>query len=243
MVVSRLLFGLGLALFPPVMVALIQYQGGDFKRDVAGPIVLFLLVPGLTCAMALLLWAIPAIPSEVEGRTWPYLAVRPGGKQAVLLGKYLTAVVWTVAVAWISLTLCLLVIRPEEHPLGTWYVLAALAGLSALSYGSLYVLFGVVFLRRAMVIAVAYTFLMEVVTSFIPAVIHQLTVQYHLRSLLAKWMWWAELPTRIPTDQQWLFSKAPAWQHALILLGLTAVMLTAATVVLRQRQLVKPDED
>jgi ABC-type transport system involved in multi-copper enzyme maturation permease subunit len=243
MVIPRVLVGLALAMFPVMMVALIQYQGGHLAIGARGMVALYVLIPGLTCLMALLLWAAPAIHSEVEGRTWPYFAVRPWGKLSILLGKYLTAVAWTAAVAWISLSVCLLIIRPHEKPLTTWCVLAALVGLSSLTYGSLFVLLGVVFLRRAMIVAVAYTFLMEFMTTFVPAVIHQLTVQYHLRSLLVKWMHWVKMPQSIQIQQQWLFSDAPAWQHVLILFGFTSAMLIAASLVLRQRELVKPEEN
>ncbi len=52
----------------------------------------YILVPQVICMLGLLLWATPAIHSELEAKTWVYLAMRPAGKQAILLGKYLVAV-------------------------------------------------------------------------------------------------------------------------------------------------------
>jgi ABC-type transport system involved in multi-copper enzyme maturation permease subunit len=118
-----------------------------------------------------------------------------------------------------------------------------LALLASLTYGALYMLLGVLFLRRALVVAVAYTFLMEFIVSFIPAVVHQITVQYHLRCLLAKWLGWTRLPHHVGLDEQLFFSTAPAWHHVLVLLGMTAGLLSAAILVLRQRELVKPTGD
>jgi len=91
-------------------------------------------------------------------------------------------------------------------------------------------------------VAVAYTFLMEFVVSFIPAMIHQLTIQYHLRCLLAKWVALTDLPSQTDLGEQLLFSTAPAWQHVLALLGFTAGLLAISVLVLARRELVKPDE-
>lgn len=302
--IPRLGFGLLLALFPVALVATIQYLGGPLHFALPGLIALYALIPGLTCVLAVLLWATPIIHSEMEGRTWPYLAVRPCGKSSILLGKYLAAVAWTAVVAWLSLTLSILVIAISQNPrtqLESWEtaelvslltiqkesqldpaqqrqlssllseqskverrarnearfeaafgprldllraggVLATLVALSAVTYGALFTFFGVLLLRRGMAMAVAYTFIFEVVVSMLPAVIHRLTVQYHLRCLLVKWMSWTEWPQSFARETEMLFGDEPVWQHILLPLGLATVMLTAACLVLRQRQLVRADE-
>jgi ABC-type transport system involved in multi-copper enzyme maturation permease subunit len=293
-----------MALFPVALVAMIRYQGGPLDRQWPSGIVLFNLIPGLTCVLALMLWATPMVHSELEARTWPYLAVRPGGKTAVLLGKYLSAVAWTIAVAWLSLTLSIAVLFPEPEvtftpteksmlsqllqeqremrrqskrlapdqsgqlerlrekqaqaiedaqqreilgpkirPLQTWWVLAVLVALSSLTYGALFTFFGVLLLRRAMALAVAYTFLVEVVVSLVPAIVHQLTIQYHLRCLGIKWMSWTELPMELDaTQRRMLLSDTPAWLHVLTMLASATLLLGLACLVLRQRQLVRAEE-
>ena len=185
---QRLAAWLALALFPVGLLALMQSQGAALEKGVQAGLAIFVLVPELTCVMGLLLWAAPVVCSELEGRTWTYLAVSPAGKDSIMVGKYLTAIFWTILAAWISLSLATVVVRPEKDALRLWCVLAGLIPLSCLAYGALYVFFGVLFLKRAMVAAVAYTFVSEVLVSFIPAVINRITVQYHLRSLLVKWM-------------------------------------------------------
>lgn len=233
----RAVFWIGLACFPPLIVALIRHNGGHVGNSMQGAFPLFVLIPEAVCLMGLLLWATPTIHAELEGKTWSYLAVRSGGKGSVLLGKYMAAVAWTAPAAWLALTLCLMIARPGVGALHLWTVFAVLTAFSCLTYGALYVLLGIIFLRRAMVVAVAYTFISEVLVAMIPAVINQLTVQYHLRCLMAKWMHW-----NLPPDMRLLFGMGPAWQHVLILLGATAALLTAAVLVLRQRELVKADE-
>ncbi|HIQ20096.1 MAG TPA: hypothetical protein EYH34_02495 [Planctomycetes bacterium] len=242
MILSRVATALVLAVFPLALVLLVRTQGGDLETGPRGPGILFALLPGLTCLMCLLLWAIPAIHSEVEGSTWPYLAVRPGGKSAVLLGKYLTAVAWTTAVGWLGVSLCAMTMRLSDR-LETWCVLGILILLSALAYGALFVLLGVVFLRRAMVLAVGYAFIMEFLTGFIPAVIHRFTIQYHLRSLLSQWTGWTPASLGGAFHQLSLFSPWPAWGHLLALLGGTAALLAAAGCILRQRELIKPESE
>jgi ABC-type transport system involved in multi-copper enzyme maturation permease subunit len=239
--VPRLLTWLLLAAFPVALLLLIQHQGGHLGRDQRGGVALFVLIPEFVCVMGLLLWAAPIVHAELEGKTWTYLAVSPAGKASILVGKYLTAVAWTTLAAWFSLALSLAVVRPEENALRLGGVLAALVPLSALAYGAIYVLLGVVFLRRAMVAAVAYTFISEVLISFVPALINQLTVQFHLRTLLVRWMGWKELAGSLRMGSQF-FSTAPAWQHILSLLVFAAVFLLAAVLVLRRRELISADQ-
>ena len=259
----RLLAAGLLALFPVALVTIIQRQGGPLDHAYAAALALFALIPGLVSILGVLLWATPVIHAETEANTWPYLAVRPGAKIAVLLGKYLSAVTWTTLMAWLSLTLTILVISgpsaamgsgslqagamerghlqelsgPPLDPLKTWSVLAALVPLSAVTYGALFTLIGVLLLRRAMAAAVGYVFLMEVVVTMIPAVVHRLTIQYHLRCLLVKWMSWTEVAGSFNRDSRLLFGDEPPWQHVAMLLGAAALLLIAACLLLRRREL------
>jgi ABC-type transport system involved in multi-copper enzyme maturation permease subunit len=238
----RLIGSCLLVLFPVALVALMQYQGARFERDQRQALVLFLLIPQVLTMMGLLLWATPIILAELESRTWTYLAVRPVGKGAVLLGKYITATAWTALVDLVSLTLSMAVIGWGDDSLRIWCSLAALIPLACLAYGALYVLLGVVFLRRAMVAAVAYTFVSDFVLTWLPATIHQFTVQYHLRCLGAKWMNWTGLPARVGLPEELVFSTAPAWQHLAVLLGGTIGVLVIAVLVLRRRELIRANE-
>ena len=235
---TRLAYWVGLALFPPALLTIIRIQIGPFYHFSQTTLMLFVLIPEVLCLMGLLLWATPAIHAELEGRTWCYLAVRSGGKGSVLMGKYLAAVVWTALLALLSLTLSVLIAAPPGNMLRLWTVFAVLIVLSCLTYGALCMLLAVVFLRRAMVAMVAYSVIFELVVGFIPAIINQLTVQYHLRSLLDEWLHVRILPRSMQTPLQ----SAPAWQHLLILAGATLALLTATIVILRKRELVRADE-
>ena len=230
MTLARLACWLVLAIFPVLVVAVIrQYETGN-EPDMWS-FVLFFLIPEVVCLMGLLLWATPAISSELEGQTWLYLATRPGGKLSVLLGKYLTAVAWAATAGWLGAALSVAIAQPEK-PFRLLAVLFALVLLSCMSYGALYLLIGVLSLKRAMVIAVAYTLIMELAVSFVPAVINQLTVQYRLRSLLAHW-----LELNRDGAANFMYSALPPWQQIAVLMGVTIALLIAASVILHIRQL------
>jgi ABC-type transport system involved in multi-copper enzyme maturation permease subunit len=235
---ARLPFMVALAAFPAAILWLIRHEGGRLDQQ-AEPlaIALFVLVPEIVCLLGLLLWATPVIHSEVENKTWPYLAVRPAGKGPILLGKYAASVLWTMLTGWLALAVCLLVLLPGQPAVHAWGVIAALVPLSCLAYGALFVLLGVIFLRRGMMIAVAYT-LFEFVLRWIPATVKELTVQYHLQSLLVRWMHWDH--TRL--EIHGLLGTGPAWHHVLGLVAYAAILLGIAAVILRWRELVVATE-
>jgi ABC-type transport system involved in multi-copper enzyme maturation permease subunit len=237
---GRIAFGLALALFPAAIVALLQYEGAELRGQRVG-LVLFALVPQIVTLVSLLLWATPAVYGELEGQTWVYLAVRPAGKTALLLGKYLTAILWTFLVDVVAVSIALAIAGPEEVR-RLWVVGVGVSALACAAYGALYVLIGVVFLRRAMVAAVAYTFVSEFLVTWIPANIHHLTVQYHLRGLAMKWMRWESLHVLRDIQRDLILTSAPVWQHLATLAAFVVVLLTAAAIVLRQRQALKADD-
>jgi ABC-type transport system involved in multi-copper enzyme maturation permease subunit len=233
----RLLIGLGLALFPVAMIALVQYQGAHLERNDRAELALFLLIPQVICVLGLLLWATPAISSELEAKTWTYLTVRPVDRGSILAGKYLAAVAWTVLCAWLSLALCLGVLSKDMDVLRLGGSLGLLVLGACLVYGALYTMIGVLAIQRAWVAAVAYTALMEYVVAWIPATINQFSVQHHLRCLLMKWVIRDPSPHGPGFDIAFA-SDWPAWQHVALLAGFAVALLTVAVVVLRRRQLV-----
>src|SRR6186713_867278 len=84
--VSRLSVFVVLCLFPPAILAINLYGPG---RD-AAPVIIGVTVM-MVGILAELLWATPIVYGELEGKTWLFLAVRPRGIIAMLLGKYLIA--------------------------------------------------------------------------------------------------------------------------------------------------------
>ncbi len=201
--------------------------------------VLFGLIPELITLFGLLLWITPVVQSELEGRTWIYLAVRPRGRVSVLLGKYLTGITWTALAGWTSVTICILIARPDDA-WRLWFSLVGIVAFACLGYGALYGLIGVLLQRRAMVIAVAYTLIFEFLISIVPAVINQFTVQYRLRNLLVQFMGWRELLS--DEAGELLLGDQPAWLHILILCCFTVTLLAIAAQVIQRKEYATADE-
>jgi len=201
---------------------------------------IFFLIPEVSCSIGLLLWMAPAVHSELEAKTWVYLAVRPYGRRTVILGKYLTALLWSVSSAFVALSITVPLVKfyqPAFDLSRNFTVLLTLAVLASLGRGAMYAIFASVLPQRAMVFAFAYTIIFEYFVGFIPAIINQLTVQFHMRCLLFRWMAWNdENPIAMFVD------KAPVWQHLLALAAYIAIVLPSAILILEQRQFPSSEE-
>lgn len=107
-----------------------------------------------------------------------------------------------------------------------------LATLSCFAHAAIFLLIGVIFHRRTMVTAVVYTLAIEYGLSFVPAVANKLTVNYHLRGLLADWMDWEEVRSRAET----VFGSELATTHLIALAVYTVVLLSASMLRLTTAQ-------
>ncbi len=220
--VGRITIWIILVMFPVALITALRFLQPVDRLEPWG-ITLYFLVPEVVCLLALLLWATPAISTEIEGQTWIYLAMRRSGRSIVLLGKYLTAVLWSLSAALVAITLCILVMGPAGG-FRLWCVMCALATLSCLAHASLYILIGMLFYRRTMVTAVLYTLAIEYGMSLVPALANKLTINYRLRGLLADWMSWEEARSRAEN----VFGNEPATTHLLVLAAITLSLLGAA---------------
>ena len=105
-------------------------------------------------------------------------------------------------------------------------------GFSCMAYGALYALIGVLFHKRATVVAVSYTLLAEFLVSFVPAIINEFTIQIRLRTIYMNWMQERHLIRQMSS----MLSEAPAIYQVLILFGVTSALLFAATTVMNYRE-------
>ena len=192
---------------------------------------MYFLIVEVTCLLGLLLWATPAISTEIEGQTWVYLIMRRSGRSTVLIGKYLTAVLWTMSAGLLAVALCSIVVGPTIGA-ELWWVMSVLVMLSCVVHAALYLLIGAFFYRRTMVAAVLYTVLIEGVVSFIPALVNKFTINYRLRGLLADWMEWEEARTQAEN----IFGSEPASTHLQILAIMVLVLLGAALYLVERTE-------
>jgi len=239
MTASRVACWSVLVLFPPLIFGILAFNDLHPPTDQVWDITLYGMSPGVITMLGLLLWATPSVHTELEGKTWIYLAVRPAGKDAVLIGKYLSAVGWSAVAAWLGMTLSVAIISiaaGHQNPLRLWFVLSVILFLSAMAYGALFSFIGVLFKRRAMVVAVAYSIIFELIVAFLPAIINKFTVQYRLASLMFQWMDWGAIPQQSPIGRE------PPWQHILILFAYTVGLMTVSALFLRLREHITSDE-
>ena len=225
-------------LFPAaVMLAVRRTAADGLDRDLAVAM-LYALVPEAVCMLGLLMTMCPAVADELERGTWIHVAVRPGGRKALLLGTYLTAVLWTSVVAILAVLLALFAAQvPQPVPL--FGVLSTLVVLSCLGRAALFALPAVILPKRALVASVAVALVVEYLAGFMPAVINQATVSLRLRSLLVQWMGWRQY---MPVEMQLLIDPQPAAVQVAAVVVLAAVLLTAAAAILEYRQFPPSEE-
>lgn len=233
--VQRLAWMVALMAFPPLLLSLIRSTAGSDPPVEIAAVLVYVLSPCIACMMSVFLWATPALASELEGRSWVYLAVRPHGPLAVLLGKYLVAVSWSIPVGVVSATLGVLALGADQA-VRSIIVQCALVIVSCISYSALFLLIGVVAPKRAMVAGIVYAFIFETAVALIPAAVNLLTVQYRLRCLLVRWMQMDIQATEgNPIFVAYFGAEGAAW-HLGMLLAMTVGLLVAAAVVLRYRE-------
>lgn len=220
---GRIAIWCGLVLFPVALISALRVMEPSNDPEPWG-FTLYFLVPEVLCLLGLLLWATPAISTEIEGQTWIFLAMRRSGRSMVLIGKYLTAVIWTLSAALVSITLCV-AIMGEAGGFRLWVVMCVLAALSCFTHAALYVVIGAIFYRRTMVTAVLYTLAIEYGMSFVPALVNKLTINYRLRGLLANWMDFSE---DVRSAAENVFGAEPAATHLLVMFAITISLLGVA---------------
>lgn len=237
----RLAWMVALMAFPPLLLALVRSTDGSEPPMVVAAILVYVLSPGVACMMSVFLWATPAVSSELEGRSWVYLAVRPHGPLSVLLGKYLVAISWSIPVGLVSATLGVVALRVDQ-PTRLIIAECCLAVLACLSYSALFLLIGVIAPKRAMVVGILYAIVFEVALALVPAAVNLLTVQYRLRCLLVRWTNMdIALTEGNPVWNAYFGDESALW-HMGILLAMTIVYLVFAGILLRYREFTAASE-
>jgi hypothetical protein len=242
----RLLIAVVMILFPPSMLYIIGYAAGSRFPEFAMAGTL-----GLIAWLSLILWSTTNVYAELEGRGWLYLTSRSRGRLAVLFGKMLTSVLWAYAICQISLCLCLAVchfLMPLRDPFLVWWSFSLLLALACIAYSCILSMIGTLFQKRAMMIGVGYLMLVELLLSFLPAIINKVTIRFHLQGLCFRWMGWI-LPSQGVASQEadlrsfyLAFGQNSQWFHIAMILGLAAFSLGVAAFTIRNSEYVTSDE-
>ncbi|MBA61394.1 MAG: hypothetical protein CMJ76_03420 [Planctomycetaceae bacterium] len=92
--------------FPTFLQTLID-QGSSLPEEYSG-VLLVCMIPGAVCLMTILNTMAPYLNTELEGNTWPYIAVRPHGRTALMAGKYLVAITRSMIAGFLAIALVFL---------------------------------------------------------------------------------------------------------------------------------------
>jgi hypothetical protein len=283
---KRMLIWLAVAMFPAFIIFLMLFSDEPLPR--AGWVTaIFVMACEMVVILNAMLWVAPIVQTELEGKTWLYVAARPYGRICLVVGKLLNGLVWTLGAGLVALSLIGAVawinalpiegilgeeqvtkLTPEQEQaqkslrelrrelrmeppepeaafnsvgdaLGVGGILALLALLAGLAYSSLFCGIGCIIPKRAMLIAFSYTLVFETVVAFVPAIINRLTIQYHLRCLLNRW-----IDLEVPEQgQELFFSNWPAWWHVSVLCGMIAFWQIVSIIVIHYRQYFLVDEN
>ena len=252
LVVSKIAWWCVLTLFPVAIVSLcVLIPMG--RRNVPVQIwevILFILIPLFISMLGTFMWTCSAVSAELERQSWVYLAVRPKGRVAVIVGKFLVAITWVLPATLVGTTLSILVtwlagtsLAEQQVVFRTWWAMVRLCCLSVPAYAAIYLALGTIFTKRAMVISVAYTLVFELLVSFVPALINKLTIHHRLRALFLQW---AEIDPQASgfSGSVDLFTEEPAWRHVMILTAyMLALVILSIWLVRRREYLVSVSAD
>jgi len=242
---QRLAVSAVLVMFPAVMMTLLirgpQIVNATLPEAViavhAFSTFAIVFLVSMVCVLTLLLWAPANIYSELEGKSWGFLASRPGGRLSTYFGKFLTAFLISFLVSVISLSLCMAIVNHYlgiKDPGQKWIALVGIYFIACGVYASIFSMIGTIFIKRAMVISAGYVLLSDVFLALIPAVVNKFTVSLHLRTLGVSWLGWF-LPD-IQSEFERLYPPWPDVWHlaALAIIGGTCITIGAIVVTCRQ---------
>ena len=239
---QRVLLAFVLSLFPPMMVFFTSVTGSDLPISD----LLILILVGMVSVLAQLLWATPNVYSELEGKSWIFLASRPRGRIALFLGKYFSSVIFAFAICLIAITLCLVVktyVPPATmtNPVPDWIGLNGVALLSCLVYSAVFSLIGTLFQKRAMVMGAAYIVMSEAIIANVPAIISHFTCRYHLQGVAFEWLGWLH-PVLTSEEYKVFFGDHSITFHLVCLSSAVVVLLGLGCTAVMTRQYITSEE-
>ena len=220
------------------------FRAGRFKPppwELVCAVYLFAVYPLAVSLLLALLYGPSLLGSELDNKTLTYLFTRPVARWRVITGKYLAVVFALLPPAGVSLLLSWLLLAGAGGGGLLAAMLAATVG-AILTYTALFTLAGLVIPRRAMVAALIYAVVFELVLTFVPALVRKLTISYYLRSLALEIdppeLELAELPREVAD----LLSWEPLGSSLGVLGAVVVVSLVASSVLAARREYVITDQ-
>ena len=208
----------------------------EVTRELISAIFLFLTYPQTICLLLALFYGTSVLGSELGGKTLTYLFTRPLPRWRFVVGKYLGIVTAVIIPTCLSVLASWLILGAEGGAAQILALLIATAG-ALLGYNALFVLFGFLVPRRAMIVALLYGIVFELALSFVPALVNQFTVTYYLRSVVVEM-----LDLEIPREAVRVVGGASISTSCLALGAIIACALGLSSLLAARREYVIADQ-
>lgn len=192
---KRGLLCLGLASIPvglSLVVRIVSQHEGQPPVELLWTIVWLITVQTVLPLIALFLGS-AAVSEEVEDKTLTFLFTRPMQRPAVLLGRWLAAVLPAAlllsVVGWLTVTLLAGAAKPGETldwmPPGFGLRYAGVLVMGVTVYSALFAACGAL-VRRPVLVGLGYTVVFEGLLANLPGANQKISILYYLKSLLVR---------------------------------------------------------
>jgi ABC-2 type transport system permease protein len=196
------------------------------------------LIPHALIPLTALLYGCGMIQDEIEEQTLTYLLIRPLPKWAIYVAKLAATVLVTAGLAALFTAAAFCAIYAGTRDLWTSVPMRALMtigvlSLSLLAYCSLFGWLSL-FVRRSLVVGIAYIVVFEGLLANIDFVARRLTLIYYFRVLILRWV-----SSSLNYQQEWAIAidEAPsAWSCVEVLAGVTVVAMLLAVFIFTNRE-------
>jgi ABC-type transport system involved in multi-copper enzyme maturation permease subunit len=170
-----------LAAAPPLLAWIVSSAARKIPGDMVAVHIGWLLLVQVVVPLCALVCGSAVVTEEIENRTITYLFTRPIPRSAVLLGRWGAALVVLSVLLGLSAVSTSWVVASED---GISAPLLAATLLGGAVYSGLFAAAGV-FFRHPMIAGLGYAFAIEGFLANLPGKNQVLTIQYHLRSVIA----------------------------------------------------------
>jgi ABC-2 type transport system permease protein len=179
-------------------------------------------------------FATEALGGERESQSLIWLLSRPLPRTAIYLAKFVALLPWSVGLNVLGFTLlCLAGGAPGRMALRLYWPAVVWA---TLAFSALYLLIGA-YCRRPAVIAIVYSFCLEVVLANMPGYLKRVSIGFYARSL----MFDTASQYGIQPEKPTVFLPVDGATALAVLVGGTAVLLVAGMWVFSRTQYVEVD--
>jgi ABC-2 type transport system permease protein len=179
-------------------------------------------------------FATEALGGERESQSLIWLLSRPLPRPAIYLAKFVALLPWSVGLNVVGFTLlCLAGGPPGRVALGLYWPAVVWA---TLAFSALYLLLGAWF-RRPAVIAIVYSFCLEVVLANMPGYLKRVSIGFYTRCLMFE----TAEQYGIQPDKPSVFLPVDGTTALVVLIGGTAILLALGMWVFSQTQYVEID--